>query len=124
MPKKICSNRPRCKQLVEIPTRYCSACLEQGAEKDKRPSSSARGYGARWQKASKAYLAAHPIAVDWFKTHSGRLFAAEEVDHIVPHRGDMVLFWDSSNWQGLTKADHSRKTAMEDGGFGNSRARQ
>jgi 5-methylcytosine-specific restriction protein A len=33
----------------------------------------------------------------------------------------MKLFWDSDNWQGLTKADHDRKTALEDGGFGRAR---
>lgn len=46
---------------------------------------------------------------------------ATEVDHIKPHRGDMVLFWDESNWQGLCRSHHSRKTAGENGGFGNQR---
>jgi 5-methylcytosine-specific restriction protein A len=44
--------------------------------------------------------------------------AANEVDHIKPHKGDMALFWDSSNWQSLCKPCHSAKTATEDGGFG------
>lgn len=44
--------------------------------------------------------------------------AATEVDHIIPHRGDQQLFWDTNNWQGLCKPCHSRKTAQEDGGFG------
>ena len=61
---------------------------------------------------------AHPLAVDWFKEHDGHVMLAEVVDHIIPHRGDMMLFWDSRNWQGLTKADHDRKTATEDSGFG------
>jgi 5-methylcytosine-specific restriction protein A len=46
---------------------------------------------------------------------------AECVDHIIAHRGDMALFWDVSNWQGLTRADHSRKTAIENGALGNAR---
>jgi 5-methylcytosine-specific restriction enzyme A len=83
-----------------------------------RLSSTERGYGSRWQKAAAAYLAAHPIAVDYFATHAGVVYAAEVVDHIIPHRGDMTLFWGPTNWQGLTKADHDRKTASEDGGFG------
>jgi len=41
------------------------------------------------------------------------------VDHIVPHRGDRALFWDTSNWQPLCKPHHDAKTAREDGGFGN-----
>ncbi|MFR3634507.1 MAG: HNH endonuclease [Sutterella sp.] len=37
-----------------------------------------------------------------------------------PHKGDMALFWDQSNWQPLCHTCHSKKTAREDGGFGNS----
>jgi 5-methylcytosine-specific restriction protein A len=32
----------------------------------------------------------------------------------------MALFWDQSNWQPLCHTCHSKKTAREDGGFGNS----
>ena len=35
-------------------------------------------------------------------------------DHIVPHRGDMRLFWDESNWQPLCKRHHDVKTRNED----------
>jgi len=31
----------------------------------------------------------------------------------------MKLFWDRNNWQSMAKACHDRKTAAEDGGFGN-----
>jgi 5-methylcytosine-specific restriction protein A len=68
--------------------------------------------------SSKAYLRAHPLAVDYFGSHDSVVMLAEVVDHIIPHRGDMKLFWDPTNWQGLTKVDHDRKTALEDGGFG------
>ncbi|AFR18473.1 HNH endonuclease [Burkholderia pseudomallei] len=44
---------------------------------------------------------------------------ASVVDHIVPHRGDAHLFWDQSNWQAMSKSCHDRKTARENGGFGN-----
>lgn len=40
------------------------------------------------------------------------------MDHIVPHKGDMTLFWDRNNWQSLCSACHKRKTVLEDGGFG------
>jgi 5-methylcytosine-specific restriction protein A len=89
-----------------------------GKAKEARPTAAQRGYGARWQKASQAWLNEHPIAVDYFGEHGGRVYAAEVVDHIKPHKGDMKLFWDSSNWQGLTKRDHDRKTATEEGGWG------
>ncbi|WP_368028316.1 HNH endonuclease signature motif containing protein [Paenibacillus sp. DCT19] len=41
------------------------------------------------------------------------------VDHIVPHKGDEGLFWDSTNWQALCKRCHDIKTVTQDGGFGN-----
>jgi 5-methylcytosine-specific restriction protein A len=53
---------------------------------------------------------------------AGRVTAATMVDHIIPHRGDQKLFWDSEhNWQSGCKLCHDRKTAREDGGFGNPR---
>jgi 5-methylcytosine-specific restriction protein A len=64
------------------------------------------------------YLARHPLCADPFGVHGVRVVAATEVDHIVPHKGDMTLFWNAANWQGLCKDCHSRKTATEDGGFG------
>lgn len=86
-------------------------------ESDKdRGHAAARGYGYRWQKARKAYLAKHPLCVACYR--QGRVTAASEVDHITPHRGDRALFWDSANWQALCKPCHSAKTAREDGGFG------
>lgn len=42
------------------------------------------------------------------------------VDHIVPHRGDTKLFWNTEgNWQSLCASCHSRKTVKE-GQFSNS----
>ena len=35
------------------------------------------------------------------------------MDHIRAHNGDLRLFWDRSNWQGLCKPCHSRKTLAE-----------
>jgi 5-methylcytosine-specific restriction enzyme A len=81
-----------------------------------RKGSTARGYGYKWQQARAGYLAKHPLCVECEK--EGRVVAATDVDHIIPHKGDMVLFWDSDNWQPLCKSHHSEKTAREDGGFG------
>ena len=122
MPMQVCANRP-CIALVAVPERFCAGCKAQGAGKDQRPSAAKRMYDGRWRRATAAYLAANPVAVDYFQCHNGKAYAAEVVDHIVPHRGDWKLFWDQANWQGLTKADHSRKTALEDGGFGRPRGR-
>ena len=43
-----------------------------------------------------------------------RLPMATVVDHSVPHRGDMVLFWDSSLWQSLCATHHSRDKQREE----------
>lgn len=60
----------------------------------------------RWRKARALYLAAHP--------HCLRCMApATVVDHIVPHKGDDVLFWDEGNWQPLCARCHNRKTGLE-----------
>lgn len=80
-----------------------------------RGTSAERGYDSRWRKARLAWLKKHPLCAACEK--EGRVEPATDLDHIVPHKGDRQLFWDSSNWQGLCKACHSRKTATEDSSF-------
>jgi 5-methylcytosine-specific restriction enzyme A len=49
---------------------------------------------------------------------AGKDVAATVVDHVVPHKGDLELFWDQSNWQGVCKACHdSSKKLQEHRGF-------
>lgn len=83
-----------------------------------RESSTQRGYGYRWQQTRAGYLAKHPLCVHCKR--EGRVEPATDLDHITPHKGDQTLFWDRGNWQGLCRMHHSRKTASEDGGFGNA----
>lgn len=71
---------------------------------------------AAWRKASKGYLAEHPLCLEC--CGRGRVESSEVVDHVTPHRGDPALFWDRTNWQPLCKRCHDRKTATTDGGFG------
>jgi 5-methylcytosine-specific restriction protein A len=80
-----------------------------------RASSSSRGYDSRWRKARIGWLKKNPLCAACQSI--GVITAANEVDHIRPHRGDKKLFWDSANWQSLCKSCHSRKTAMEDSRF-------
>jgi 5-methylcytosine-specific restriction enzyme A len=42
----------------------------------------------------------------------GRIQAAVDVDHVIPHRGDPSRFWDLTNLEGLCKMHHSRKTGQ------------
>jgi len=105
-----------CGALVDKPG-YCET--HKKAERKRfdieRGTSTQRGYGYRWQKARVAYLLKHPLCVR--HEELGKVAVATVVDHKVPHKGDMVLFWDSSNWQALCKECHDYKTATEDGGF-------
>lgn len=73
------------------------------AQYDVRRSASERGYDARWRKARAGFLALNPWCV---QLGDGCTLIAEVVDHTVPHRGDMSLFWNEKNWQSLCKHCH------------------
>lgn len=90
--------------------------LHKRAADSNRSNSARRGYGHRWRKARETYLSTHPLCVK--HQARGQVVVATVVDHIIPHRGDNQLFWDSNNWQALCKQCHDIKTAVEDGGFG------
>ncbi len=104
--------QPGCRALV----RDRAYCEQHKPKEYERPTAHQRGYGARWQKARAGWLRSYPLCV--VCQAEGKLTVATDVDHITPHKGDMVLFWDASNWQSLCRAHHSQKTAREDGGFG------
>jgi len=63
-------------------------------------------------------LRGKPLCVECGKL--GRLTIATVCDHIIPHKGDMGLFYDYGNLQGLCTHCHAVKTATDDGAFGNS----
>ena len=73
-----------------------------------------RLYGAAWQLARRGFLAEHPLCAYCIK--SGRTAAATVVDHVVPHKGDLTLFWDRSNWQPLCKRCHDAVKQREEAG--------
>jgi 5-methylcytosine-specific restriction protein A len=75
-------------------------------------SSTKRGYGYKWQQARDGFLKKHPICV--MCEQEGKITAATTVDHKVAHRGDMVLFWDSTNWQSLCTPHHSSHAQRRD----------
>jgi 5-methylcytosine-specific restriction protein A len=111
-PMKPCS-QPGCSKLTM--DRHCP---DHAKTYDRQRGTAAeRGYDSKWRKARAHYLQKHPLCVECH--NEGLINAATVLDHIKPHKGDKVLFWDRSNWQGLCKAHHDAKTAREDGGFGN-----
>lgn len=79
--------------------------------RDTRYSAANRGYGRRWRVARLHWLRRHPLCV--MCGQKGLTVAAEVVDHIRPHKGDRVLFWDAGNWQSLCKRCHDAKTRRE-----------
>lgn len=82
---------------------------------ERRESAAARGYDAWWRRLRKVVLSEEPLCRECSKI--GRVVASAEVDHIIPHKGNMKLFRDRKNLQGLCKPCHSRKTATEDSAF-------
>lgn len=74
---------------------------------------------ARWRKARASFLKRHPLCAE--HEAKGQIVSATVVDHKIPHKGDEQLFWDEDNWQGLCVPCHNRKTAKQDGGFGNAK---
>ena len=108
-PKVPCGH-PGCPNLVEPGKKFCLTHLKEHKEYT-RPAAE-RGYTYEWRKASKAFIKEHPLCAICFK--KGKLTAATVVDHIFPHRGDPVLFWDKDNWQALCKPCHDEKTLKEE----------
>jgi 5-methylcytosine-specific restriction protein A len=108
--------------LVDSAHRHCEKhrSQEQKEIDRRRGSASRRGYNARWRAARKRFLLDHPLCVECRR--AGQITAATVVDHIVPHKGNISLFWDTHNWEAICKHHHDQKTASQDGGFGNKRA--
>jgi 5-methylcytosine-specific restriction endonuclease McrA len=96
----------------------------------RRGSSSERGYGGPWPKASEAFRREFPLcgmrpggrapvmskcAEQGLLTtvigqdEHGR--ANGQTDHVIPHRGNVALFWDrENNWQSLCRSCGARKS--------------
>ena len=101
---------PGCPKLVPYGTSYCEDHAPAHLHDTK--TTLEKGYGKRWQKARAVFLREHPLCVRCLQ--AGKATPATVVDHVKPHRGDPVLFWDRSNWQALCKPCHDSKTMTED----------
>lgn len=82
-----------------------------------RLSANRRGYTSQWREYARNYLKAHPLCV--MCMDKGLTVASRCVDHIKSHKGNQELFWNPENHQALCFECHNRKTAQEDGAFGN-----
>ena len=72
----------------------------------RRVSAARRGYGGKWRRERERFLRDHPLCEAC--AARGIVQEAELVDHIIPHKGDMKLFWKRWNWQALCKSCHDR----------------
>ena len=112
-----CHNGPSGRPAL-VATGRCAAC-KRGVEQSRRTSRE-RGYSRRWEAAARAFRAQYPLcgmrpgglSPVMSQCHDqGRVSPAEQVDHVVPHRGDQALFWDrEGNWQSLCRACGARKS--------------
>lgn len=100
-------NYPNCPNLTH--DRYCDE--HKGQADAHRGTAAERGYDARWRKYRKWFLKRNPLCVECLK--EGRTEPATVVDHVTPHRGDMELFWDTSNHAALCLSHHNAKSARE-----------
>jgi 5-methylcytosine-specific restriction protein A len=105
---------PRCKEHTKA---YVSAYNRN------RGSSAQQGYDKHWVKIRKKVLERDGYICQCQEClGSGRIVPASQVDHKIPFKSlDDPLRLDMNNLQSLSAACHSKKTATQDGGFGNRR---
>ena len=84
---------------AHLPTPAVVVRDKQQQDLARRGTAASRGYGHKWQKARAGYLMRHPLCVCCLA--NGRTTIARVVDHVVPHEGDMAVFWRSEDWQAL-----------------------
>lgn len=84
--------------------------MHLGVDLDARPNARRRLYDARWQEARAKYLRERPICVLCNKPVKVRSHRGDPlvgvVNHKIPHRGDVRLFWDRLNWETQHKGCH------------------
>jgi 5-methylcytosine-specific restriction protein A len=90
-------------------------CPECEAKRPKRPTYRQRGYGAEWDKLSKAYRVRHPVC-----ELPGCDKPSKAVDHIDNRGPNGPRGYDESNLQALCWSHHSQKTARETPGGWNA----
>ena len=82
-----------------------------------RPSTTRWGHLyrlSRWKKASEAFRASPEGALCIDCKAQGKIVPSEVTDHIVPHSGDLDLFWDPANWAPRCWSCHSVKSRADE----------
>lgn len=110
--------RTGCRNLVEDGG-LCSQCAaKRKPNPSGRKSVSVKGWmnSARYRNRRREWIKGKLCV---FCLEKGIRKFADTLEHKIAHCGDYELFWNEENWQGSCWSCHSRKTAKEDGGFGN-----
>lgn len=122
-PVKPCKYPP-CSSATSNTSGYCDQCIaagkplaRQGSKpysqaKRKRATASQRGYGARWRRVRAEHLKSESLCR---ACKARSLYVpADVVDHVIPHRGDMKLFWDPDNLQSLCAHCHNSEKQRQE----------
>ena len=120
-PKSICA-APFCQKIAESKpgARYCRVHLLAMH----REINALRLLGDlestwKWRKFSRWFLAQEQNRWCLDCRAVGKQTRSQQTAHIVAHRGNWDLCFDRNNVVPLCRNCHSRRTAKEDGGFGN-----
>lgn len=111
MPSRAPSVCPYCGK-AHLASEACATVVRMRRERKarfdkKRPCARKRGYTREWEKAAREFLASFPKCRRCDRP-------ADLVDHIKPHKGDMRIFWDQANWQGLCTHHHNSAKQSEE----------
>jgi 5-methylcytosine-specific restriction protein A len=95
--------------MPTMPTTFRAPWMPDRAEAERatdraRGTARDRGYDSRWDRASAAFLLAHPICPAC--ELAGLIVASQVTDHTIPHKGDRALFWSRDNWQPACRWHH------------------
>lgn len=71
---------------------------------ENRGSARDRGYTPRWDKAAATFKSRHPWCLGCQAV--GKQTATEVVDHVEPHKGNQIKFWDTAKWQPACRHHH------------------
>jgi 5-methylcytosine-specific restriction protein A len=108
---RVCSE-PGCPELVDKGKCEAHRLAARKRSDRSRPSSSQRGYDAKWRRTRAAFLRAHPICED----PSGCIERATDVDHIDGLGPNGPRGHDPTNLKALCHPHHSQKTYRSEGG--------
>ncbi len=69
-----------------------------------REGARSRGYDGRWDKAISTYKQRHPYCLGCAAV--GLRTKTDVVDHVIPHKGNQSVFWDTAAWQPACRHHH------------------